>query len=184
MRRRFKIGPEGSQALFAGRVLPFDEKAALVWARLMAEGKTGGRSPSAFDMMVAAVIGSAILNIVAKNHYARLRPNLWLSITPETTFSFPSGHATGSMTFAMAGVILCWPTRARFPTLVVSAIFVLVVGISRLYLGVHYPSDILSGWTAAIAWTFGRYSARRKSPTQVRPCGLPYVHLEQDLWRG
>jgi toxin FitB len=48
-------GSEGPQALFAGRVLPFDEKAALVWARLMAEGTARGRPRSALDMIVAAV---------------------------------------------------------------------------------------------------------------------------------
>ena len=48
-------GPEGPSALFAGRVLPFDEKAGLVWARLMAEGKAQGRSRSALDTIIAAV---------------------------------------------------------------------------------------------------------------------------------
>ena len=48
-------GPEGPQALFAGRILPFDERAALLWARLMAEGKAAGRPRSALDMIVAAV---------------------------------------------------------------------------------------------------------------------------------
>ena len=47
-------GPEGPQSLFRGRVLPFDERAALVWARLMSEG-TAGRPRSAFDMVVAAI---------------------------------------------------------------------------------------------------------------------------------
>jgi toxin FitB len=48
-------GPQGPQTLFAGRVLPFDEKAGLVWARLMAEGKATGRPRSAIDMIIAAV---------------------------------------------------------------------------------------------------------------------------------
>jgi predicted nucleic acid-binding protein len=48
-------GPEGPQALFAGRVLPFDEKAGLVWAKLMAEGKARGRSRSALDTIIAAI---------------------------------------------------------------------------------------------------------------------------------
>jgi toxin FitB len=48
-------GPDGPQALFAGRVLPFDEAAALVWARLMAEGKARGRQRSALDTIIAAV---------------------------------------------------------------------------------------------------------------------------------
>ena len=48
-------GPEGPQALFAGRVIPFDERAGLIWARLMAEGTTKGRPRSALDMIIAAV---------------------------------------------------------------------------------------------------------------------------------
>ena len=104
-----------------------------------------------------AIIGSAVLNIVAKNHYARLRPDLWLSIAPETTYSFPSGHAMGSITLAMTLIILCWPTRARWPSVIGGIVFVVLVGTSRVYLGVHYPSDILAGWTAATAWTFGIY---------------------------
>src|SRR5258708_22861092 len=47
-------GPEGPQVLFAGRVLPFDEKAALIWARLMADGKAKGRPRSGFDTIIAA----------------------------------------------------------------------------------------------------------------------------------
>ncbi|MDC6652447.1 PIN domain-containing protein, partial [Leclercia adecarboxylata] len=48
-------GPEGPQALFAGRVLPFDENAGLIWARLMADGKARGRPRSALDTIIAAV---------------------------------------------------------------------------------------------------------------------------------
>jgi toxin FitB len=47
-------GPEGPRALFAGRVLPFDEKAGLIWARLMAEGSASGRPRNALDMIIAA----------------------------------------------------------------------------------------------------------------------------------
>ena len=48
-------GPDGPQALFAGRVLPFDEKAGLIWARLMADGTAKGRPRSSLDMIIAAV---------------------------------------------------------------------------------------------------------------------------------
>jgi predicted nucleic acid-binding protein len=48
-------GPEGPQALFAGRVLPFDEKASLIWARLMADGSAKGRPRSGLDMIIAAI---------------------------------------------------------------------------------------------------------------------------------
>ena len=60
-------GPEGPQSLFAGRVLPFDTKAALVWARLMAEGTANGRPRSALDMIVAAVAEAYDCVIVTDN---------------------------------------------------------------------------------------------------------------------
>lgn len=100
-----------------------------------------------------ALAGSALLNIAAKQAFARDRPTLWESIAPEHNFSFPSGHAMGSMTLAMVLVLLCWHTRWRWPVLAAAALFVVLVGLSRVYLGVHYPSDILAGWTAALAWT-------------------------------
>lgn len=116
-----------------------------------------------------AIIGSAVLNIVAKNYFARARPDLWLSIAPETTYSFPSGHAMGSATLGMAVILLYWPTRARLPVLITSLVFILLVSISRVYLGVHYPSDILAGWTAAIAWTYGMYGLVDRKATQPPP---------------
>jgi predicted nucleic acid-binding protein len=60
-------GPEGPQALFVGRVLSFDEKAALIWARLMAEGTTKGRPRSALDMIIAAVAEANGCVIVTDN---------------------------------------------------------------------------------------------------------------------
>lgn len=64
---RWFSGPEGPQALFAGRVLPFDERAALVWARLMAEGMAGGRPRSPLDMIIAAVAEANNCVIVTEN---------------------------------------------------------------------------------------------------------------------
>src|SRR5260221_9362313 len=60
-------GPEGLQALFAGRVLAFDEKAALIWARLMAEGTASGRKRSALDMIIAAVAEANDCVVVSDN---------------------------------------------------------------------------------------------------------------------
>ena len=60
-------GSEGPPALFAGRVLPFDEKAALVWARLMAEGKAQGRSRSALDTIIAAIAEANECIVVTDN---------------------------------------------------------------------------------------------------------------------
>ena len=60
-------GPEGPQALFAGRVLPFDETSALIWARLMAEGTARGRPRSALDMIIAAVAEANDCVVVTDN---------------------------------------------------------------------------------------------------------------------
>jgi predicted nucleic acid-binding protein len=60
-------GPEGPQALFAGRVLPFDEKAGLVWAKLMADGKARGRPRSALDTIIAAVAEANECVVVTDN---------------------------------------------------------------------------------------------------------------------
>lgn len=60
-------GPEGPQALFAGRILPFDEEASLIWARLMADGKSQGRPRSALDMIIAAVAEAQGCTVVTEN---------------------------------------------------------------------------------------------------------------------
>jgi predicted nucleic acid-binding protein len=60
-------GPEGPQTLFAGRVLSFDDKAGLIWARLMAEGKAAGQPRSGLDMIIAAVAGANECVVVTDN---------------------------------------------------------------------------------------------------------------------
>jgi toxin FitB len=67
--------PEGPQALFAGRVLPFDEKASLICARLMADGRARGRPRSPLDMIVAAIAEANDCVIVTENegHFAGLK---------------------------------------------------------------------------------------------------------------
>lgn len=60
-------GPEGPQALFSGRVLPFDEKAGLAWAKLMADGKTRGRPRSALDTIIAAIAETNECVVVTDN---------------------------------------------------------------------------------------------------------------------
>ncbi|NJM41275.1 MAG: phosphatase PAP2 family protein [Anaerolineae bacterium] len=110
---------------------------------------------------VLAIGGAALLNVLAKAAFGRLRPDLWLSIAPETTFSFPSGHAMGSMALVAALAVLLWPTRWRWVSVIFGGLFVFLVGVSRSYLGVHYPSDILAGWAASLAWVLGVNVFRR-----------------------
>lgn len=106
-----------------------------------------------------AVGGAAVLNPILKMIFLRPRPTLWVSLTPETGFAFPSGHATGSTALAAALVVLFWNSKWRIPILVLGLIYSSAVGLSRLYLGVHYPSDVLAGtmfslaWVAILRWT-------------------------------
>jgi membrane-associated phospholipid phosphatase len=130
-------------------VVPFDVLliAALAWRRRLREGLFAG----------LAIVGSALLNLATKQFFARDRPSLWESIAPETTFSFPSGHAMGSATLAWVLLLLAWRTRWRWPVTIAMAAFATTVAFSRVYLGVHYPSDILAGWAAASVWTVSIY---------------------------
>jgi predicted nucleic acid-binding protein len=61
------FGTDGPQTLFAGRILPFDDKAGLIWARLMADGKAAGRPRSALDMIIAAIAGANGCVVVTDN---------------------------------------------------------------------------------------------------------------------
>jgi undecaprenyl-diphosphatase len=120
-----------------------------------------------------AVAGAMALNFGAKLLFGRARPDLWISLAPENDYSFPSGHAMGSMATVAALIILAWSTRWRWPVLVIGSLFVALVGVSRLYLGVHYPSDVLTGWLASIAWVGGNGLIR--SSTFLRG----FIHLRR-----
>ena len=90
-----------------------------------------------------------LLTQVIKALVARPRPSLWLSIRPEHTLSFPSGHAMDTAALATALIFLL-PGRPWVGRL--AALFALAVGWARMYLGVHNPSDVLAGWCAAVGW--------------------------------
>ena len=138
-----------SQVGYLYGVVPFDIALVLVLAL------TRRFREAIFSAL--ALGGSAVLNMAVKQVFARERPSLWESIAPETTFSFPSAHAMGSATLACVLILLAWRTRWRWPVLVVALAFTIAVGLSRVYLGVHYPSDILAGWAAATAWAVAAY---------------------------
>ncbi len=101
----------------------------------------------------AATIGAASLGVeLVKVLVSRTRPDLLEPLVDEHGFSFPSGHSTLSM--VAYGVLAVLITRSRLPrrvaTIIVIGLGVLVVliGISRVWLGVHYPTDVIAGWTA------------------------------------
>lgn len=101
--------------------------------------------------------GAGLLNMVVKLFFRRDRPALWTSISPEHDYSFPSGHAMLSASVALAILLLLWPTKWRAWALAFAVAWPVCVGVSRLYIGVHFPSDVLAGWCAGLAWTTGVY---------------------------
>jgi len=108
-------------------------------------------------MLWVALLGGEALNGLLKRAFDRPRPNLFQWKTTASLSSFPSGHA---MTSVIVYVTLAYliarlePSRAmRRLTLGFAAVLVLGIGWSRLYLGVHYPSDVLAGYAAGFAWS-------------------------------
>lgn len=109
----------------------------------------------ALAYLITTLTGSIVINRTAKVLLHRVRPHLWQSPAPELDYGFPSGHAMSSMTLVAVLVVLSWNTRWRGWTLLIGGLFVLTIGWTRLYLGVHYPSDILAGWMVSVAWAIG-----------------------------
>ena len=114
--------------------------------------------------LLLATGGAAVLNVIIKSTFHRARPHFWLSPAPEFDFGFPSGHSMMTMALVIALVVLLWHTRWRWCAIIAGGTFVLAVGLSRLYLGVHYPSDVLAGWSVSMAWVLGNslYWGQRK----------------------
>jgi undecaprenyl-diphosphatase len=103
---------------------------------------------------IVAMLGNGTINRVAKLLLQRVRPHLWDSPAPEFDYGFPSGHAMASMGLVVALIILS-PRRRRKWAIIGGAFYVLMIAWTRLYLGVHYPSDVAAGWMASIAWVVG-----------------------------
>jgi len=99
-----------------------------------------------------SMLGVRPLEYAGKVALARNRPSLWPTRAAEHWFGFPSGHALAAMALATALGVLAWPTRARWWVVGCGACFVLLVSTARLYLGFHYPSDVLGAWLIALAW--------------------------------
>ena len=114
----------------------------------------GTRAHSWF--LIAAVAGAIGLNVLAKVAFQRPRPDELVAVLAEPGYSFPSGHAMVNMALGVA-VALIFARRRTWPLAALGLLWGLAVGVSRNYLGVHYPTDVLAGFATSTAWVTGLY---------------------------
>jgi len=107
----------------------------------------------AWSVMIAAG-GVGIINALLKLLFARERPQLWEHAVTVHSYSFPSGHAMGSLVvYGMLGYLLWYYGRRwRWLSLSFIGFLILAIGLSRLYLGVHWPTDVAAGYIAGLVW--------------------------------
>ncbi|HEX2080398.1 MAG TPA: phosphatase PAP2 family protein [Longimicrobium sp.] len=110
--------------------------------------------PDAGVLAAFTLVGSHLCVQLIKRTVTRARPCLPMGVSalvqPPDRFSFPSGHAAASLSVALA-VAQVLPGPAAFGILALA----MLVGLSRCYLGVHYPGDVVAGWTLAALWFAG-----------------------------
>lgn len=113
-------------------------------------------------LVAGAVISGTILSNTLKNVFGRQRPDL-TGIVEIFTPSFPSGHAlVSAVTYLTIAAILVVGTQNRALRvfyIALAALLTILIGLSRLYLGVHYPTDVFCGWCLGAAWAIGWFIA-------------------------
>jgi undecaprenyl-diphosphatase len=133
-----------------------------------------GKSAVAWLMLIA-VVGGIALSDLLKLAFERARPDVGTPLARVFTTSFPSGHATlSAITYLTIGAILArsQPSSTISLYFMSLAVFLTVlVGVSRIYLGVHYPTDVLAGWCIGAAWAMGCWAIMTylQSVGQVEP---------------
>lgn len=109
--------------------------------------------------IVGTALGGLVVSTLLKEVFDRPRPDLVEQATRVYTSSFPSAHAmmSASMYLAFGSLIARYEARRRrkVAVLIFAATAIVLVGLSRVYLGVHWPTDVLAGWTAGTIWTLG-----------------------------
>ncbi|MBD2438031.1 phosphatase PAP2 family protein [Nostoc sp. FACHB-110] len=118
--------------------------AILLWRRYYQEAR----------IFAIACLGAFILNTGLKLVFTKPRPQLWPQLITEKSFSFPSGHALGSLVlYGMVAYLLAthYPRFSQF-IYIVAVMAIAAIGFSRLYLGVHWPTDIIAGYGVGFLW--------------------------------
>ncbi len=117
------------------------------------------------------ILGAGLLNHLVKLVYQRPRPAIKHLVT-ETSFSFPSGHAMGSMIFFGSLILLVslltTNEKIQLTLKILCGGMIFLIGLSRIYLGVHYLSDIIGGYLLGLTWLFATYPLYQKMRVKHR----------------
>lgn len=120
----------------------------------------------AMAFVTVATFGGFLLTFALKNIFDRPRPELVPHLSHVSSASFPSGHSMMSAAvFLTLGALLARFVQERMLKayfLVVATLLTFMVGLSRIYLGVHYPTDVLAGWSAGLAWALACWMVARR----------------------
>jgi len=107
-------------------------------------------------LFAITMIGGSLLNMTLKLAFRRARPVPFFNLTPPETYSFPSGHSLMSCCFfgALAAILTARIKRRSVRVMVwtFATVMFLLIGFSRIYLGVHYTTDVIAGFAAALIW--------------------------------
>ena len=123
------------------------------------------RRRAAAGLILGAVTSGVVLNNLLKLAIGRPRPDVASSATQVFTSSFPSGHATlSAIAYLTLGALLAQTQRSlpiRIYIMALAVLATVLVGISRIYLQVHYPSDVMAGWCIGSAWAMACWAVMR-----------------------
>ena len=124
------------------------------------------RAYHAVGFLLGATVGGLVLSLVLKNHFARPRPELVPHLSAVYTSSFPSGHSMlSAVVYLTLGALLARLVKGpalKVYVLVVAMLLTILVGVSRVYMGVHYPTDVLAGWSVGLSWAILCWLAARR----------------------
>ena len=127
------------------------------------------RERHAAVVLLAFTLSGRLLVELQKAWVARPRPEAQLHLVGTQTWSFPSGHAANSTIVALAlALLLVRDPRHRLAALAAAALLAVLVGLSRVMLGVHWPSDVLAGWAFGLAWILLLLGTTGQSPLKER----------------
>ncbi len=111
----------------------------------------------ALTLLLAATLGGLLLSALLKERFDRPRPQVVPHLSLAMTSSFPSGHSMNSaVVYLTLGSMLAGLSRElrlKVYFFCVAVILTFLVGVSRVFMGVHYPTDVLAGWCAGLAWS-------------------------------